>query len=212
MIRRLSLSAGLLIPVWLLIGVWVAGSRYPAYSHLNQAMSELGAVGAATHELSPIINNFPLGILFIVFGLAIIHRLKPSKLAIFSGVLVIIHGLGSIAAGYFSCDLGCKSESPSTSQIIHNLSGLAMLLTLTIANASWIYLGKSLLRSSAFSWFSLICLVGSLSAFLLFPSVTETGQGLGLMQRINYGVSTIWLGGLSLMLLRRHFSNEAQST
>ncbi|WP_157682359.1 hypothetical protein [Nitrincola nitratireducens] len=48
-------------------------------------MSELGAEGSATHIISPLINNFPLGILFIAFGLCLISELKNSKLAIFSG-------------------------------------------------------------------------------------------------------------------------------
>ena len=62
-------------------GVVIAARLYPGYSHLNQAMSELGAIGAPTHGVSPLINNFRLGVLFIVFGLAAFATFHTSKLA-----------------------------------------------------------------------------------------------------------------------------------
>lgn len=83
MLKKLSLYSGIVIPIWLFIGVAIAGAMNPGYSHVNQAMSELGAKGAVTHIISPIINNFPLGILFIAFGLYTISTFKNSKLAIF---------------------------------------------------------------------------------------------------------------------------------
>jgi len=39
---RALLGAGLLIPVWLLLGVSLTSLGYPGYSHLDQAMSQLG--------------------------------------------------------------------------------------------------------------------------------------------------------------------------
>ncbi|PYG96629.1 DUF998 domain-containing protein, partial [Arthrobacter stackebrandtii] len=57
---RLLLASGLLIPLWLLAGVWLTAQAYPGYDHLQQAMSQLGAVGAPTHSWSPLANNFPL--------------------------------------------------------------------------------------------------------------------------------------------------------
>jgi hypothetical protein len=47
---RLLLASGLLIPFWLLIGVALTAQAYPGYSHLQQAMSQLGAVDAPTHS------------------------------------------------------------------------------------------------------------------------------------------------------------------
>lgn len=34
---RLLLASGLLIPLWLLAGVWVTALAYPGYDHLQQA-------------------------------------------------------------------------------------------------------------------------------------------------------------------------------
>lgn len=203
MLKKFSLCSGMIIPVWLFIGVTIAGAMNPGYSHVSQAMSELGAKGSMTHVISPLINNFPLGILFIAFGLYLISTLKHSKLAIFSGVMVLVHGVGSIFAGYFSCDAGCQPASPSISQILHNLSGLIMFLSLTIAGWLWVYLGKKQLGSTFLSWFSFFCMVVALGAALMLPQAVESGQYFGLYQRINYGVSVIWLAVLSYSLAKQ---------
>ena len=65
---RLLLASGLLIPLWLLAGVWLTAQAYPGYDHLQQAMSQLGAVGSPTHSWSPRVNNFPLAVLFALFA------------------------------------------------------------------------------------------------------------------------------------------------
>ncbi|HTF95348.1 MAG TPA: DUF998 domain-containing protein [Cellvibrio sp.] len=203
MLKKLSLYSGIIIPVWLFIGVAIAGTMNPGYSHIEQAMSELGARGSATHFLSPVINNFPLGILFITFGLHLISVFK-SRLAIASGVMVVIHGIGSISAGYFSCDISCQPESPSNSQVMHNLSGLIMFVSLTIAGWLWVYLGKRQLGSTPFSWFTLVCMTIALGAALMLPHAVESGHYFGLYQRINYGAFVVWLAGLSYMLSQCH--------
>ncbi len=48
-IDRVLLGLGLLIPFWLLLGVALTAQAYPGYDHLEQAMSQLGAIGAPTH-------------------------------------------------------------------------------------------------------------------------------------------------------------------
>ncbi len=200
MLLKFSLFSGMIIPVWLFIGVTIAGAMNPGYSHIHQAMSELGAKGSMTYVISPLINNFPLGILFIAFGLHLISTFKHSKLAICSGVMVLLHGIGSISAGYFSCDAGCQPASPSISQIMHNLSGFIMFLSLTIAGWLWVYLGKKQLGSTFLSWFSFFCMIVALSAAIMLPQTIDSGLYFGLYQRINYGVSVIWLAVLSYSL------------
>lgn len=209
--KNLAIYSGVLIPFWLFLGVLVAGSLNPGYSHIDQAMSELGAVGSPTHIISPAINNFPLALLFIMFGVSVARVLRHSKLAVTSGFFIILHGMGSAAAGYFSCDAGCNAELPSQSQIIHNLSGAIMFGSITIANGIWVYLGSRLLKSSALSWFSLVCIVVGLAVVPMLPLAIETGRGFGLYQRINYGASVIWLAGFAYALLKYQAKNSWQA-
>src|SRR5690349_1381935 len=91
-LERLLLSSGLLIPLWLLAGVWFTAQAYPGYNHLQQAMSQLGAVGSPTQNWSPLVNNFPLAILFALFAWGLARRWRGSKLALLSAALVLLHG------------------------------------------------------------------------------------------------------------------------
>jgi len=191
--------AGVLAPVWIVIGVFIASRFYPGYSHFNQALSELGAVDSPTHHLSPAINNFPLSILFAAFGIAVSLAFKASRAAVISGVLIGMHGLGTFVTGYFSCDPGCAMDSPSTSQIIHTAAGMLMFLSLTIANFIWVKIGNRILNLRWFNLFSLSCAVLSLIFLFLFIGAGESKVGVGLYQRLNYGFSLIWLFVLGLM-------------
>ena len=193
--------AGLITPIWLVMGVAIAGSLYPGYSHLDQALSELGALGAPTHELSPLINNFPLGVLFVLFGVAVFATFKGSRLARLSGVLIALHGVASLGAGYFSCDVGCGLEHPSDSQNLHNLSGMLMFLTLLIASALWVYLATRVLDLKWFAWFSLACTLIALLVLPLMGQAVAAGEGFGLYQRINYGASILWVSVFAWVLI-----------
>jgi hypothetical protein len=129
--------------------------------------------------------------------------LPGARLAQLSGLLIVLHGLASVSAGVFSCDPGCNPVEPSPNQVLHNLSGLVMFASLTLANLLWVYLARKQLGSTGFSWFSLSCLVLSLAVMPMMAAAVESGEAFGLYQRINYGVSVIWLGALAWMLIRR---------
>lgn len=201
-INRPLLISGLLIAPWLFIGVWLTGLAYPAYSHLQQGMSLLGAVDAPTHTLYPWLNNFPLAALFILFALGIAHRWRGAYLAQSSALLMVLHGVGSVGTGLYACDSGCAPAEPSLSQLAHNLSGLLMFLSLTLASALWT--GISLrMGERRFAMFSLCCTVLAVLTVVLMVQAIGTGQLFGLFQRMNYGVSAIWIAGLALLSLRR---------
>ncbi|MBV4492203.1 DUF998 domain-containing protein [Pseudomonas oryzicola] len=205
---RALLGSGLLIPVWLLLGVSLTSLGYPGYSHLDQAMSQLGATGAPTHAYSAWVNNFPLGLLFALFALGVARRFAGSRLALFSAALILLHGLASFATGLFACDEGCTPAQPSISQHIHNAAGLVMFLSLTLASALWCFLGKRLLCSPVFVGFSGLCLVLAIATVAMMGKAMADGHGFGLYQRLNYGVSVVWVAALAWAALR---GNQTQS-
>lgn len=201
--NRTLLRTGLIIPVWLFAGVTLTSLAYPGFSHIDQAMSQLGALGSPTHEVSPWVNNIPLGVLFLLFGVGVIRHFSRSGLAGLSGLLIIVHGLASFATGTFSCDPGCAPPQPSASQQIHNAAGLIMFLSLTVASGIWGIAGKTLLSSPAFAWFSILCTVLAIVTVGLMVQALDAGHGFGLYQRLNYGISVIWVAALAWMA-RRH--------
>ncbi|NQD73795.1 DUF998 domain-containing protein [Pseudomonas sp. CM27] len=206
-VDRALLASGLLIPLWLLTGVWLTARAYPGYDHLQQAMSQLGAAGSPTSSWSPLVNNFPLAALFALFAWGLARRWRGSKLALLSAGLVLLHGVGSLGTGWFPCDQGCAAAQPSTSQQLHNLSGLLMFLSLTLASALWAWLGNRLAGSRALALFSLACLVLAIVTAGLMGQAVESGQLFGLYQRLNYAVSVLWVAGLASASLRKPAAN-----
>ncbi|SFP24700.1 hypothetical membrane protein [Ectopseudomonas composti] len=201
-IDRMLLGLGVLIPFWLFFGVLLTALAYPGYSHLDQAMSQLGAQGAPTQGFSAWVNNLPLGVLFVLFAVGVMRQVRGSRLALFSAVLIFVHGLASFATGYFACDQGCAPAQPSFSQQMHNLAGLVMFLSLTLASLLWAFVSRRLLGSRGFGLFSLACTVLAVATVVLMAQAVEAGHSFGLYQRINYGISVIWVAGVALMLLR----------
>jgi len=199
---RLLLASGLLIPLWLLAGVWLTAQAYPGYDHLQQAMSQLGAAGSPTHHWSPLVNNFPLAALFALFAWGLARRWRGSKLALLSAGLVLLHGIGSLGTGWFPCDQACAPAQPSTSQQLHNLSGLLMFISLTIASALWAWLGNRIAGSQRLALLSLACVVLAIITAALMGQAAQSGQLFGLYQRLNYGVSVIWVASLAWASLR----------
>ncbi|PZW74543.1 uncharacterized protein DUF998 [Pseudomonas sp. 2848] len=199
---RLLLATGLLIPLWLLSGVGLTALAYPGYDHLQQAMSQLGAVGAPTHGFSPWVNNFPLALLFGLFAWGLARRWRYSGLARLSAGLVLLHAVGSLGTGWFPCDQGCAPLEPSFSQQMHNLSGLLMFLSLTLASVLWIWLGKRVAGSPWLGRWSLLCSVLAMITLVLMAKAAQGGELFGLYQRLNYGISVLWVAALALQSLR----------
>jgi hypothetical membrane protein len=199
---RVLLGLGVLIPFWLFFGVLLTALAYPGYSHLDQAMSQLGAQGSPTQGFSAWLNNLPLGVFFVLFAVAVMRQVSGSRLALFSAGLILIHGLASFATGYFACDQGCAPAQPSFSQQMHNLAGLVMFLSLTLASLIWAFVSKRLLGSRGFGLFSSACTLLAVVTVVLMAQAVEAGHSFGLYQRINYGISVLWVAGLALMLLR----------
>ena len=196
---QLLCSAGILAPIWLFVGVVIASSLYPDYSHLHQVLSELGAKDSPTANISPRINNYPLAILFIAFGIGVISTYSNSTAAKVSGYCIIVHGIGSFMAGFFACDFECPADSMATDQIIHGIAGATMFISLTIANTIWIGIAKHQLTHRWFGLFSSACLILSLIFLVFMIQALQGDTWGGLFQRLNYGMSVLWMGVFALL-------------
>ena len=94
------------------------------------------------------VDGAKVDLLFALFAWGLARRWQGSTLARVSAVLVLLHGLGSLGTGWFPCDQGCAPVEPSFSQQLHNLSGLLMFLSLTLATALWAWLGDPICARS----------------------------------------------------------------
>lgn len=189
--------SGLLASIWIVVGVIIAGMKYEGYSHAKQFCSELGATGSPTEKFSPLINNYPLGLLFIGFGFYVGQLDSSSTLLVIIGLLIVVHGFGTWIAGYFPMDANPYSNSPTLSCKIHSLAGLAMTASFLTAP---LLVAFSSFFTLNFKIFSVACLLASIFFMsALFRSYKAQGN-LGTYQRLSYGAQLIWLSGLSIIL------------
>ena len=205
---RILCSFGAVAPAWLLLGVAISGSLYPGFSHYNQAMSELHAVGSPIEKMAPLINHYPLTILFVGFGL-FVYRYFFTRAAKLSGLLIIFHGLATLSAGYFPCDAGCLPEDGSLSNTIHGISGAVLFITLLIAPGLWAFFSKNEQPATWFGYASMLCLVLQLILMPFLADTLESGSGFGAYQRLLYAIPMLWMFAFSILLLTSE-TNTAQ--
>lgn len=202
MLKKVLCLCGMIAPLWLLVGVTITGYLYPDYSHTHQAMSELHALGSPVQHISPFINNYPLGLLFMGFGLFIILQFNGiwSRL---SGVFILLHGVGSMIAGAFPCDVGCDPTSTLQSQEIHGLGAMIMSLSFLIAPLLWVFIAKKNFGYVWLSWLSAAAIVGQIALFPAMANALEVDRYFGILQRIAYAIPLIWLLVLSSVSFRK---------
>ncbi|WDE06692.1 DUF998 domain-containing protein [Thalassomonas viridans] len=197
MIESFYAYSGLLASVWIVFGVLIAASRYQGYSHARQFCSELGASGSPTEKFSPLINNYPLGILFCTFGYYLAALPGQTILLAVIGGLVILHGLGTLVAGFFPMDADPYTKNPTTACKIHSWAGFIMLLSFYLAPVLVLFEpGFSL----AFKLFSLICFILSVYFTVTLAKAIKRQSNPGTHQRLSYGAQLLWLSGLSIVV------------
>lgn len=199
-LETVAAYSGFIATLWLTIGVCIAAKYYPGYDHTKQFCSELGASGSPTEKLSPLINNYPLGFLFCLFGGYLAQLEHVSILVNLSGYLVIIHGVGTWLAGYFPMDADPYTKSPTLSCKVHSWAGFIMLLSLLIAPILIAFSPSSETISLYFRVFSIACAAAAIYYLFAMAKAVKQQTTPGIYQRISYGFQLIWLSALSLLL------------
>ncbi len=192
---------GLIASIWIVFGVYLAGVFYNGYDHSKQFCSELGATGSPTEKLSPLINNYPLGFLFCFFGWYLVQLSNVSTLVNIAGWLVIVHGIGTWIAGYFSMDADPFTKNPTFSCKVHSWAGFIMLLSLLIAPILVVISPTSKMIPLYFRVFSGACVVASIYYLFTMAKAVKNQSIPGFHQRISYGFQLIWLSTFSLILI-----------
>lgn len=190
--------AGIAASIWIVIGVFFVALFYPNFSHSKQFCSELGAVGSPTQKLSPVINNYPLGFLFIAFGYYLIGAYATHLPTQIIGVMIIVHGLCTWVCGFFPMDADPYTTDPSLSCRIHSWSGVVMLLAFIIAPAVVIF---SSMYPFPLRIFSIVCLLGCFFFSYKLANAFNAKTVPGLFQRLSYGAQILWLFGYSCFLV-----------
>jgi hypothetical membrane protein len=185
----LSLS-GIAAPVFLLCSVLVASILSPGYSHVSQAISELGARGAPFDIVLNYIGLIPAGILTISFSIVLFRKSHRGGALLICSCLVTVAGIGRLCAGVFPCDPGCFPIITITGKV-HALSGLLSLFSGSIAPLFMAFALRARHSRSLF-YASLILGVAAIILFIILISQYWMFY-FGAIQRLLLIVTYTWI-------------------
>ncbi len=183
----------------LVVMIVAGGAAWPGYSHYSQFISELGATGAPHGRLVSLGGFLPIGLLLTLFAVLAIFIEPRSGLRTAGFLCLALFATGYTGAAFFPCDAGCRSVTPSASQMMHNLFGLGGYLAAPV--------GLVLLGISARTWpggrplfpLAIVCAVLATGGFL---TMVDTPFG-GLSQRILEAAVGVWILACAFTLRRR---------
>lgn len=190
--------SGLIACIWIVTGIYIASLFYPGYRHSIQFCSELGASGSPTQKLSPAINNYPLGALFVLFGCFVIFKFGAHVPTLWIGVMTIVHGLCTWVCGYFPMDADPYTPTPTTASLVHTWSGLVMFLCFLIAP---VLVSFSDYYPAMLRLISALSIMGCLYFSWHLATALKKKSRPGLYQRLSYGCQILWLFIYSLYLV-----------
>ena len=167
-IDRILSLCGIVAPVLLLCAVLIAGSLHTDYSHVSQAISELGAQGAPYNIILNFGGLVPSGILTFLFSLAMFRHIKGGLELYISCGLVALAGLGRLFAGIFPCDPGCLPILTSSGKL-HAIFGGIALLTGSVAPLM-MAVGLRLQYSKVLFYLSLVLGIVTIIVFIVLAS------------------------------------------
>lgn len=197
MLVSLLSYSGLIAAIWIVFSISLTGYFYPKFNHKTQFCSELGAINSPTQQLTPIINHYPLGILFLLFGGYIIQLHQTSVWITLIGSTIAIHGVATWVAGYFPMDNDPYTRSPSLSGRVHSWAGFILFLSLLFPPILCLFSAEF---SLTFKFGSLVSIILSVYFTRQLTQAYQAKTTPGLYQRLCYGTQLIWLSALSIIL------------
>jgi hypothetical protein len=201
MIRKLLAACGALAAAVYIGGDLLAASRYPGYQILHQAISELSAIGAPTAPLWADVG-FLYGALVLAFGIGVWRSASASRALRWAGALLVFTSLMGI--GWYFAPMTARGGERTTSDVLHIvMTGLTVptLLVITVVAAR------------AFGRGFRVYSIATVAAVLAFAVPTSLAvpridaglptPWLGVYERIMVWGWMVWMGALSVALLRR---------
>lgn len=182
--------AGVAGPALFILMVTALGARQDGYSHVWQAISELGGV-EATYPTFQNTNFLVMGGSMLMLSVALYRSFGGSVLG---PVLLAVFGLaGGIAQALFPCDVACRGATPVG--FLHNATGVTGFVA---AIASMLVFARRWQRDeewrphARFTRQAALLAVTAFVAFIVVSAVAPTGPR-GLVQRIFVGTLLTWV-------------------
>jgi hypothetical membrane protein len=208
MIRRALLACGILSSLLYLATDILGGLRYEGYSFVNQAISELGAIGAPSKPLvDPLFLIYAL--LVLMFGIGLFREAwaRNRSLRITAWMLIALGAVG-LAVGIFAGPTlfamrqrGTGSLATDSPHII--LTGVQVLLLLSAIGFGALALGSRFRVYSIATLVTVIIFGVATSQYAPRLAAGLSTPGLGILERIDVYSSMLWVAVLGIALLKR---------
>ena len=199
MIRTIAFWSAIVGYLLLAVMIVAGGAAWPGYSHSSQFISELGATGAPHGRLVSLGGFLPVGVCLTAFSILAMFIAPRSGLRIAGFAGLALFSLGYIGAAAFPCDFGCRPETPSFSQMMHNLTGLGGYLGGPIG---LILLGVAARRWPGATWLFPLGVACGVVALLAFMAMLAEPPSGGLVQRVLEGAVAVWTLAYAVTLRR----------
>lgn len=201
-LKSLSLG-GALAPILFTCMTLICAYLRPDYSHITNFISELGATGTPYDKMMNYLGFIPAGLLFVLFSFSLLMLYTKTTLARAGASLILVFGLGMVAAGIYSCDPGCPPDgSPETE--IHDM---VSAVTFISAILGMVLLGMSFRKSSLFQNLGNLSIIsGIVAATLLAVMINsfETRTFTGVWQRLLLLTIFVWTTAVGITMYNKH--------
>jgi hypothetical membrane protein len=188
MLRRLSAVAGILSPIVLAVAAAFVAAQRPEYSHVRDALSELGAVGRPYARLMNATGIIPSGLLTIISAPAVYAHFGTGRLSRAAEIVLAVAGVGFIATAVFAWE-GAPTDLSSTNNKLHLAFALSGFLCLAVAP---LLFGLQARRRAGQRTRMLFSLSTALGVFVL-GFILPRPPYMGLFQRGALLVFFVWL-------------------
>lgn len=198
--KKIFLICGIIASV-LCIGTDIfTAMTLDGYSYLDQAVSELTAIGASTRPM--VVTLLAIcNVLLIAFGLGVRMSAQEKRLRLVGNLIVIFAIVGLVSLNFPMNQRGVDRTFSDTMHLA--FGGVAVLLMVLFIGFGTVSFGKK------FRYFS----IGTILAILGFgiwagTQGAKVAMGIstpwfGVIERVSYYLPFIWLMALAVALLRK---------
>lgn len=207
MLPKLLLLCGVLAPLLYAVADTLAGRRWEGYSFRDQAISELGAIGAPSRPLFAILL-IAVYLLFAAFGVGVWKSAAGRRGIRVAGGLLIALGVMALTVGQF-VPMQPRGNEQGLTGALHLIEGMvAMLLVLAAMGFAAAALGR---RFRLYTIASIVVVVAFGAWSGMDAPAVEAGlptPWLGVKERIFWYAYQLWFLVLAVTLLRERGASE----
>ncbi len=202
MTRKSLLLCGILSPLLYAVADGLAGIRWEGYSFRDQAISELGAIGAPSRPLFSVLL-IPVYLLFVAFGIGVWRSAAGRRALRVVGGLLVALGVMALTVGQF-VPMHLRGTEQGLTGTLHLVEGgVAVLMIVTAIGFAATTLGRGF---RVYSIATIVLMLG----FGAWAGVSspEIAEGLptpwvGVKERIFWYAYQLWFIVLALTLIRQ---------